>query len=60
MTRGKLEIRSPHSEGRLLQLFLRQTEIQLLISQLVMLLVCNIMIAEENSKKFAAEISLVV
>lgn len=28
--------------------------------KLAMLLVCNIMIAEENSKKFAAEISLAV
>jgi hypothetical protein len=36
------------------------TRQQAAFSRLVMLLVCNIMIAEENSKKFAAEISLAV
>ena len=62
MTRGKLAIKFPDAEGRFVTFTnLPEAKGNLIANfPLVMLLVCNIMIAEENSKKFAAEISLAV
>ena len=70
MTRGKLAIKFPDAEGRFVKVRGRSprtfTNLPSASGNLianfptVMLLVCNIMIAEENSKKFAAEISLAV
>ena len=69
MTRGKLAIKFPDAEGRFVKVRGRSPRTFTNLPEasgnlianfptIVMLLVCNIMIAEENSKKFAAEISL--
>ena len=70
MTRGKLAIKFPDAEGRFVKVRGRSprtfTNLPEASGNLITnfptshVINCNILIAEENSKKFAAEISLAV